>query len=292
MEEGSLRCDANVSVRPMGETALGTKIEIKNVNSFRYIRHALEYEIERQKQVLASGSRLEQETRLYDPGTGKTYSMRSKEGAHDYRYFPEPDLPALVVDPKWQAEIESHIPELPQARRHRLRTEYGISEQDAYTLTVNRNRADQFEIAARKARNPKRVASLIGSELLGRLKARDLELEQSPISMDGLVLSADLAEAGTISSKMLKALYDKCFDRGEDFPAVYERDKPQQISDTAALEGIIDEVIAASPKQVEQYRAGRTNVLAYFVGQVMKASKGQANPERVNELLPKKLRPK
>ncbi len=289
MEEGSLRCDANVSVRPSGETSLGTKTEIKNVNSFRFIRQALEFEIARQQQVLASGERIEQETRLYDAARGETYPMRSKEVAHDYRYFPEPDLPPLVVSAEWQAEIESQLPELPEALRKRLRAEYGISGQDAYTLTVSRNRAEQFESAAKKAKNPRRVASLIGSELLGRLKGRNLELEQSPISMEGIVLSADLAEAGTISSKILKALYDKCFETGEDFPAVYDREKPRQISDPAALEKIIDEVIRANPKQLEQYRSGKINVLAYFVGQVMKVSKGQANPDVVNELLPSKL---
>lgn len=289
MEEGSLRCDANVSVRPNGQRELGIKAEIKNVNSFRFIRQALEFELGRQQQVLASGGRVEQETRLYDPARGETYPMRSKEVAHDYRYFPEPDLPPLVVDSRWQAEIESRLPELPEVLRRRLRADYGISEQDAYTLTVTRSRAQQFESAAMRAKSPKRVASLIGSELLGRLKAKNLELEQSPISMEGVVLSADLAEAGTISSKMLKDLYDKCFERGEDFPAVYAREKPQQISDTAALEKIIDEVIAANPKQLEQYRSGKSNVLAFFVGQVMKVSKGQANPALVNELLPKKL---
>jgi aspartyl-tRNA(Asn)/glutamyl-tRNA(Gln) amidotransferase subunit B len=289
MEEGSLRCDANVSVRPVGQRELGTKTEIKNVNSFRFIRQALDYEIDRQQQVLASGGRIEQETRLYDPARGETYPMRSKEGSHDYRYFPEPDLPPLVVSSAWQAEIESRLPELPEALRRRLRADYGISEQDAYTLTVTRSRAEQFESAARMAKNPKRVASLIGSELLGRLKGRGFELEQSPISMAGVVLSADLAESGTISSKMLKAIYDRCFETGEDFGTVYEREKPQQISDTAAIEKIIDDVIKANPKQLEQYRGGRTNVLAFFVGQVMKASKGQANPSLVNELLPKKL---
>ncbi len=287
MEEGSLRCDANVSIRPKGQKEFGTKAEVKNVNSFRFIRQALEYEIERQAEVLDAGGKVAQETRLYNPAEGKTFPMRSKERAHDYRYFPEPDLLPLVVDTNWQSEIESKMPELPDALRRRLVEQYGITEDDAQTLSVSQTRATWFEDAAKKARSPKRVANLILSELLGRL--RGLELEQSPISVEGVVMSADLADAGTISSKMLKDLYDKSFERGEDFAAVYEKEKPQQISDTAELERIIDEVIVGNPKQLEQYRGGKTTVIAYFVGQVMKASKGKANPALVNELLPKKL---
>ncbi len=289
MEEGSLRCDANVSVRPRGQEKFGTKTEVKNVNSFRFIKQALEYEIERQVELIESGGRVEQETRLFNAAEGKTYSMRSKEHAHDYRYFPEPDLLPLVVDEKWQAEICRQLPELPEARRARLVGEYGITEYDAGVLTASRALADQFEEAARASRNPKRVANLVQSELMGRLKARGLEIEQSPISMKGVAVSADLVEAGTISGKMLKDLYDLAFERGQDFSAVYEKEKPQQITDSSAIEKMIDEVIAANPKQVEQYRAGKTTVKGFFVGQVMKASKGQANPQVVNQLLEKKL---
>ncbi len=289
MEEGSLRCDANVSVRPRGQKEFGTKTEVKNVNSFRFIREALEYEIERQIEVIESGGRIEQETRLYDAHEGKTYGMRSKEQAHDYRYFPEPDLLPLVVDADWQAKIRARLPELPEAMRQRFVTQYGITEYDAGVLTASRTLAQQFEEAARAAKNPKRVANLVQSEMLGRLKARNLEVEQSPISMKGVAISADLVESGAISGKMLKDLYDIAFDRGEDFPAVYEREKPQQITDSAALEKMIDDVIAANPTQVEQYRAGKTTIKGFFVGQVMKASKGQANPALVNELLEKKL---
>ncbi|MGE5725659.1 MAG: Asp-tRNA(Asn)/Glu-tRNA(Gln) amidotransferase subunit GatB [Acidobacteriota bacterium] len=289
MEEGSLRCDANVSVRPRGQEKFGTKTEVKNVNSFRFIKQALEYEIERQVELIESGGRVEQETRLFNAAEGKTYSMRSKEHAHDYRYFPEPDLLPLVVDEKWQAEICRQLPELPEARRARLVGEYGITEYDAGVLTASRALADQFEEAARASRNPKRVANLVQSELMGRLKARGLEIEQSPISMKGVAFSADLVEAGTISGKMLKDLYDLAVERGQDFSAVYEKEKPQQITDSSAIEKMIDEVIAANPKQVEQYRAGKTTVKGFFVGQVMKASKGQANPQVVNQLLEKKL---
>jgi aspartyl-tRNA(Asn)/glutamyl-tRNA(Gln) amidotransferase subunit B len=290
MEEGSLRCDANISVRPRGQKQFGTKTEVKNVNSFRFIREALEYEIERHIGVIESGGKITQETRLYNSNEGKTYGMRSKEQAHDYRYFPEPDLLPLVVDAKWQAEIRNTLPELPEARRKRMVADYGITEQDAQVLTITQALADQFEAAAKAARSPKRVANLVQSELMGRLKAKGLEIEQSPISMTGVAASADLVESGAISGKMLKDLYDLAFVRGKDFSAVYEEQgRPQQSSDTSALEKIIDEIIAANPKQVEQYRAGKKTVAGFFVGQVMKSSKGQANPQLVNELLAKKL---
>jgi len=289
MEEGSLRCDANVSVRPRGQEKFGAKTEIKNVNSFRFIRDAIEYEIDRQIEAIEAGERIQQETRLYNSSEGRTYSMRSKEQAHDYRYFPEPDLPPLVVDRHWQEEIRKSLPELPEARRKRLVADYGITEYDAQVLTVTKSLAHQFEEAARAAKNPKRVANLVQGELMGRLKASNLEIEQSPISMKGVAFSADLVESGAISSKILKDLYDEAFASGEDFPTVYEREKPQQITDVTALGRIIDEIIAANPKQVEQYRAGKTTIIGFFVGQVMKASKGQAKPELVNELLKKQL---
>jgi aspartyl-tRNA(Asn)/glutamyl-tRNA(Gln) amidotransferase subunit B len=290
MEEGSLRCDANISVRPRGQKEFGTKTEIKNVNSFRFIREALEYEIERQVDVIESGGKIKQETRLYNSHEGKTYGMRSKEQAHDYRYFPEPDLLPLVVDEAWKTEIAKQLPELPEARRTRLVKEYGITEYDAGVLTFTKDLADQFEAAAKAANNPKRVANLVQGELMGRLKAKNLDIGQSPISMQGVAASADLVEAGAISGKMLKDLYDLSFERGKDFPAVYEEEgRPVQSSDTSALEKIIDELIAANPKQVEQYRGGKKTMIGFFVGQVMKASKGQANPQVVNEVLTKKL---
>ena len=290
MEEGSLRCDVNVSVRSRGRKELGTKTEIKNVNSFRFIRDALIYEIARQVEVVESGGKITQETRLYNSHEGKTFSMRSKEQAHDYRYFPEPDLLPLVVDEKWKAEITRTLPELPEARRARLVKEYGITEYDAQVLTVSKSLADQFESAAKIAKNPKRVANLVQGELMGRLKTKALEIEQSPISMKGVAASADLVESGAISGKMLKDLYDLSFERNQVFPEVYEAEgRPQQSSDTTALEKIIDEVVVANPKQLEQYRAGKKTMIGFFVGQVMKASKGQANPQLVNELLARKL---
>ena len=289
MEEGSLRCDANVSVMLKGATQFGTKAEVKNVNSFRYIRAALEYEIERQIEVLEEGGRVLQESRLWNNAEGRTFSMRSKEAAHDYRYFPEPDLPPLVVDPAWQAEILKAMPELPEARRARLVAAYGISPQDAATLTATRAFADQFETAAKVAKSPRRVVALLTSELTPRLRAAGLEMDSSPVTLAGVVMAADLLESGELSSKQLKVLLDLCFERREDFAAVYERERPQQISDTGAIEAMIDEVIVANAKQVDQYRGGKKTVAAFFVGQVMRLSKGQANPALLNELVSRKL---
>jgi aspartyl-tRNA(Asn)/glutamyl-tRNA(Gln) amidotransferase subunit B len=259
------------------------------VNSFRFIRSALEYEIERQVELIESGGRVTQETRLWNANEGRTYSMRSKEQAHDYRYFPEPDLPPLLVTGEWKAILAKRMPELPEARRKRMVAEYQITMQDAHALTATREFADQFETAARQAKSPRRVANLIQSELMGRLKAKGLDLEQSPITMKGLVQAADLADAGELSSKQLKGLFDTAFEKGEDFGSVYEREKPQQISDPSALEKMIQEVIASNPKQVEQYRGGKKTVAAFFVGQVMRLSKGQANPALLNELVSKQL---
>ncbi|MGA2728534.1 MAG: Asp-tRNA(Asn)/Glu-tRNA(Gln) amidotransferase subunit GatB [Terracidiphilus sp.] len=289
MEEGSLRCDANVSVRLKGAERFGTKAEVKNVNSFRFIRAALEYEIERQIEVIESGGRVVQETRLWNSSEDRTYSMRSKEQAHDYRYFPEPDLPPLIVTREFLTKKSEELPELPEARRARMIAEYELSVRDAHTLTASREFADRFEAAAKTAKNPRRVANLLLSELGGRLKALGLEPEQSPVSMAGIVLAADLLDEGKISSKQMKQLFDISFEKGEDFPAVYDREKPEQLTDASAIETLIDEVIAANPKQVEQYRAGKKTVAGFFVGQVMKASKGQANPALLNELVTKKL---
>ncbi len=293
MEEGSLRCDANVCVSRAQEDAAqppsAPRPKSKTSTRFRYIRSAVEYEIERQIGILEDGGRVIQESRLWNNAEGRTYSMRSKEAAHDYRYFPEPDLPPLVVSPAWQAEILKSLPELPEARRARMIEQYGLKDQDAATLTATRTFADQFEAAARLAKNPRRVAAILTSEITMRLRAGEIEPEDSPVTLAGIVLAADLAEAGTISSKQLKQLLDSAFLTMEDFPVIYEREKPQQISDTSAIEAIIDEAIAANPKQVEQYRGGKKTVAAFFVGQVMSLSKGQANPAVLNDLVTKKL---
>jgi aspartyl-tRNA(Asn)/glutamyl-tRNA(Gln) amidotransferase subunit B len=289
MEEGSLRCDANVSVRPRGQERFGTKAEVKNVNSFKFIRAALEYEIERQIELIESGGRVQQESRLWNANEGRTFSMRSKEQAHDYRYFPEPDLPPLILTPEFLEARERELPELPEPRRARMIGEYDLNEKDARTLTASREFADRFEAAARTAKNPRRVANILLSEIGGRLNALHLDQQASPVSMAGIVFAADLLEDGKISSRQFKGLLDIAFANREDFPAVYEREKPQQITDTSAIEKMIDEIVAANPKQVEQYRAGKKTMAAFFVGQVMKASKGQANPALVNDLVTRKL---
>jgi len=289
MEEGSLRCDANVSVRPRGQEKLGTKVEVKNVNSFKFVREALEYEIERQIDVIESGGRVAQETRLWNANEGRTYSMRSKEQAHDYRYFPEPDLPPVVLSDGYIMLRKLELPELPKARRARMIAEYELNPKDAQTLTGSREFADRFEAAAKSARNPRRVANVLLSEVGGRLNALGIELDQSPVTMAGIVLAADLLDEGKISSKQMKQIFDIAFEKGEDFGPVYDREKPEQITDTSAIEKLIDETIAANPKQVEQYRAGKKTLAGFFVGQVMRASKGQANPALLNELVTKKL---
>ncbi len=289
MEEGSLRCDANVSVMYKQAKEFGTKAEVKNVNSFRYIRSAIEYEIERQIEVLESGGRVQQESRLYNAAEGRTYSMRSKEAAHDYRYFPEPDLPMLTVDDAWRDRILARMPELPEKRRKRLQEQYALSEQDAATIAASRTFADIFEGAAKTAKSPRRLANLLLVETMGRLNAAGLTLEQSPVSMAGLVQASDLLEDGKLSSKQLKGLFDTAFANSEDFGPVYDRERPEQISDAGALEVMIDEIIAANPKQLAQFKGGKTTVSAFFVGQVMRLSKGQANPALLNELVLKKL---
>jgi aspartyl-tRNA(Asn)/glutamyl-tRNA(Gln) amidotransferase subunit B len=289
MEEGSLRCDANVSVRLKGAPKFGTKVEVKNVNSFKFVRAALEYEIERQIDLIEEGGSVKQETRLWSADEGRTYQMRSKEQAHDYRYFPEPDLPPLVLSDEFLERKKAELPELPEARRERLVAEYELNPRDAQTLTASREFADRFEAAAKTARNPRRVANVLLSEVGGRLNALGIEFDQSSVTMAGIVQAADLLDEGKISSKQMKQLFDIAFEKSEDFGPVYEREKPQQITDTSAIEKLIDEVIAANPKQVEQYRAGKTTLAGFFVGQVMRASKGQANPALLNELVTKKL---
>ena len=289
MEEGSLRCDANVSVRPRGQKQFGTKTEIKNVNSFRFIREALEYEIDRQIGVIESGGKITQETRLYNSTKARPTACARKSRRTTTGIFPSPTFCRSWSTRSGKPKFAGLCPNCPRARRKRMVADYGITEYDAQVLTATKSFADQFEAAAKAAKNPKRVANLVQSELMGRLKAKGLEIEQSPISMKGVALSADLVESGAISGKMLKDLYDLSFEQGKDFTEVYEKEKPQQITDSSAIEKIIDEIIKANPKQVEQYRAGKKTVIGFFVGQVMKASKGQANPQMVNELLARKL---
>ncbi len=289
MEEGSLRCDANVSVRPFGAPAFGAKVEIKNLNSFRYLQRALEYEIGRQIQALDSGGRVVQETRLYNSAEGVTRSMRSKEEAHDYRYFPEPDLPPLRISAAWRAEIEQHLPELPQARRQRLAAQYGLTPYDADVLTAQPELAAYFERAAQSAgssaANAKGIANWVLGDLSAWLNAHAAPVAQAPVPPEQIAALVGLLDQGVLSSKMAKEVFARMAAEGEGAEAAVAALGLKQIGDTAAIQAIIAGVLAANPKQREQYQAGKTALLGFFVGQVMKASQGQANPAMVNDLL-------
>ncbi len=289
MEKGHLRCDANVSVRPRGAEKFGAKAEVKNLNSFRFLKMALDYEIARQVAVIESGGAIAQETRLYNPDTGETSGMRSKEHAHDYRYFPEPDLLPLRIGEAWLERIRSEMPELPAQRRERFVGTYGLREYDAEVLTQTRDLSDYFERAAKASGDPRTAANWVMGDLAGALKAEDKEISESPVSAEQLGELLSLIANGELSGKLGKDVFAKMFATGEAARAIVEREGLRQISDTAAIERIVEEVVAANPKQVEQYRAGKAAVLGFLVGQVMKASRGQANPQAVNELLKRKL---
>ena len=287
MEKGQLRCDANVSVRLKGVEKFGTKAEVKNLNSFRFAKMALDYEIARQVAVIESGGRVEQESRLYNAATGETVSMRSKEDAHDYRYFPEPDLVPLRVSDAWLEQIRSTVPELPADKRNRFIDRYGLREYDAQVLTASSAIAEYFEKTAKAAGDPRTAANWVTGDLLGALKG--IEIAESPVSPQQLGELVGFIVKGEISGKMAKDIFAKMFETGESAAVIIDREGLRQISDTGALEKIVDEVIAASPKQVEQYKSGKTGVIGFLVGQVMKLSKGQANPAAVNELLKARL---
>lgn len=289
MEKGQLRCDANVSVRLRGADKFGTKAEVKNLNSFRFLKMALEYEIERQVELIESGGKVEQETRLYNVETGRTVGMRSKEHAHDYRYFPEPDLVPLRVSEHWLHEIQSRLPELPADRRGRFVTQYGIREYDAQVLTLTRETGDYFEAAVKVSGDGRSTANWVVGDLMGLLKAAGKEIADSPVEPEHIGELVVLINKGELSGKLAKEILPRMFETGESPAAIMEREGLKQISDTGALEKIVDDVIAANPKQVEQYKSGKTAVLGFLVGQVMKASRGQANPAAVNEVLKKKL---
>ena len=289
MEKGQLRCDANVSVRLKGADKFGVKAEIKNVNSFRFAKMAIEYEVARQVAVLESGGQVRQETRLFNSVTGETASMRSKEEAHDYRYFPEPDLPPLIVDDEWRERIAASMPEMPRAKRERFMSEYGLSEYDARTLSAAKETADYFERVAQACGEAKTAANWVQGDLAGALNAAGKTIDASPISAENLAELLKLVVDGTLSSKLAKQVFAKMFETGKTAPQIVEAEGLKQISDTGELEKIIDDLLAKSQSQVETYRGGKTSVLGFFVGQVMKATRGQANPKAVNELLRKKL---
>jgi aspartyl-tRNA(Asn)/glutamyl-tRNA(Gln) amidotransferase subunit B len=290
MEEGSLRCDANVSLRPRGAAELGTKIEIKNLNSFRNVQHALEYEVVRQTRALDAGERLVQETRLWDPDRARTVSMRSKEFAHDYRYFPEPDLPPLHVEPRWIDELRNGLPELPAARRARFALAYGLSAYDADLLTQGRGLADYFEEATRAHGKPKIVANWILNELLRELPGDDdAAVAASPVPPGHLVGLLALIDDGSISGRIAKDVFEKMYRSGEAADIIVRREGLTQVADAGALASVVDEVLAANPKVVADLQAGKKAALGFLVGQVMKSTGGRANPAVVNALLGEKL---
>jgi len=292
MEEGSLRCDANVSVRKVGDSKFGTRTELKNINSFRFVQKAIDYEVGRQIDVIEGGGRVVQETRLWNSAEDRSVPMRSKEEAHDYRYFPDPDLPLLVVDSEWIRTTDRSMPELPESRRKRFIKEYALSEYDAGVLTATRALAEFFEETAGLSGQPKIAANWIMGDLLRFYKDSNADLKdlsESPVSPKMLAEMIALVEKGTISGKIAKTVMEEMYKTGRQAQQIIEEQGLIQISDTGEIEKIVDKVIEENPKSVEQYRAGKTGTLGFFVGQVMKATGGRANPQAVNDLLRKKL---
>ncbi|HWP00900.1 MAG TPA: Asp-tRNA(Asn)/Glu-tRNA(Gln) amidotransferase subunit GatB [Methylococcus sp.] len=291
MQEGSFRCDANVSVRRKGQTQFGTRTEIKNLNSFRFVERAIDHEIERQIAILEAGGIIVQETRLYDANRDETRSMRSKEEAHDYRYFPDPDLLPLQIAPDFIEEVRAGLPELPDAKRERFRSQYGLGEYDAEVLTATRETASFYETVVREsACDPKLCANWVMVELSGLLNKEGLEITHSRVDAQGLAGLIRRIADDTISGKIAKQVLEAMWSEGGSADEIIERQGLRQITDTGAIEAIIDEILAANPDQLAQYRAGKEKLFGFFVGQVMKATQGKANPAQVNELLRNKLR--
>lgn len=288
MEEGSLRCDANISVRPAGSKSLGTKAEIKNLNSFRFIQRALEYEIERQVSVIESGDRVVQETRLFDPGKGVTFAMRSKEQAHDYRYFPDPDLLPVTIERQWLDRISSELPELPDKRLKRFIEQYSLPEDDAVILTASKELADYYEECLSYFKNPRNSANWIISETLREIESDD-DIRQFPVTPKMLAQLLVQIENGTISRKIAKEIFPEMIKTGRTADDIIKDKGLKQISDSSELEAIIRKVVNDNTDEVYRYRTGEEKLIGYFVGQVMKATQGKANPKVVNEILKKIL---
>jgi len=289
MEQGSLRCDANISLRPVGQEELGTRAELKNMNSFRFIEKALEYEVKRQTRILQEGGEVVQETRLWDAAAGVTQAMRSKEEAHDYRYFPEPDLVPIQVEQAWVEGIRSALPELPDAKRERFVSRYGLPEYDAESLTAEKAVAAWYEEAVKAGGQPKAVANWMMGELTRLLNEKDLSIEESPVKPAQLAEMLLLIDKGTISGKIAKTVFEEMCRSGKDAGVIVKEQGLLQISDEGAIEKAVDEVITRSQKEVERYKAGDEKLLSFFVGQVMKAMKGKANPQILNDLVKKRL---
>jgi len=289
MEEGSFRCDANVSVMPVGAEKFGTRAEIKNVNSFKFVKAAIEYEISRQCELIEDGGTVVQETRLFDPNKGVTRSMRGKEEAHDYRYFPDPDLVPVVISDDWINQVKSDLPELPETKFNRFLADYSLPEYDADVLTSSRPLADYFEQCAQACTNAKSAANWIMGELTRSLNDNGIAVENSPVSPAQLAGLIKLIDGGTISGTIAKKVFEELWKNGGDAAAIVEQQGLAQVSDTGAIEAAIDQIMAANMGQVEEYRGGKDKVFGFFVGQVMKAMKGKANPAVVNDLLKQKL---
>ncbi len=291
MEEGSFRCDANVSLRPRGTTPFGTRTELKNLNSFKHVEKALHYEIRRQQAILEEGGEVVQETRLWNPDKNQTFSMRGKEDAHDYRYFPDPDLLPLVIDDEWIARVRNSLPELPDAKKARFEREYGLSAYDADVLTAAREVADYFEACLGEFNKPKVVANWIMGELTAHLNTENKSITASPITSASLAGLLKLMDTGVISGKIAKTVFEEMAATGKTAAAIVEEKGLVQVTDTTAIENLVDAVMAAAPAEVAAYRAGKKKLLGFFVGQVMKETRGKASPDIVNQLLKKKLEP-
>ena len=289
MEQGSLRCDANVSVRPAGQKEYGTRAEVKNINSFRFVEKAIDYEIKRQIGVIEEGGEIVQETRLWDSTKGITESMRTKEEAHDYRYFPEPDLVPIVADRSWIEEIRASLPELPDAKRQRFVSEFGLPEYDAELLTTEKPVAEWFEEAVHSGGQPKAVSNWMMGDLMKLLNEGNKSIDECPMKPMQLAKMLKLIGSCTISGKIAKTVFEEMYKTGEDPEVIVKEKGLLQISDESAIEKAIDDVIAKHPKEVERFRAGEEKLLGFFVGQVMKTTKGKANPQMLNEMLKKKL---
>jgi aspartyl-tRNA(Asn)/glutamyl-tRNA(Gln) amidotransferase subunit B len=289
MEEGSFRCDANVSVRPVGAESLGTRTELKNMNSFKHVENALAYEIYRQKGVIEDGGDVVQETRLWDPDKGISVSMRGKEEAHDYRYFPDPDLLPLVIDEQWIDEIRSTLPELPDDKKARFIQTYGIPPYDAQVLTASRQLADYFEACVKDFPEPKTVSNWVMGSILATLKAENKTIQESPVSPERLAQLLRLMESGVISGKIAKTVFEEMVSSGKPPETIVEEKGLVQVTNTEAIAGVVKQVLADNAKEVADYRAGKTKLLGFFVGQVMKATGGKANPNIVNEILKEML---